>query len=133
MMFLVQFVCLSLIQIGVYCQPFKSLGFLRYSFGYNDFPIELPQKTINMYYSDLGIQSNFISNLNFMLFPLLLMCLILFLILRLASSFTNHYRHNPCLKIYGRSFLNQIALTVVIFNIPNICSSFVINYQSFGI
>lgn len=42
------------------------------------------------------------------------------------------YRAKPRLLALGKSFLLDIPFTIILFNIPNIISSFIINFQTFG-
>ena len=130
-MFALQFAFISLIPIGVYCPPFTSLSVLRYSFGWNNIPFGLPQTYINVFYSTLGIQSNFASNVNCMMFPLAL-CPIIYLILTLLGRSNSNCHTKPRLLTYGKSFLFDVPLTILLVNAPNICSSFIVSAQAFG-
>lgn len=89
MMFALQLTYMSYIPSGVYCPPFTSLSFLRYSFGWNGIDFEVSQNTINYYYTFLNIQSNFISNINLMML-ILIICPLGFIILYILSKCFKH-------------------------------------------
>lgn len=126
MMFAIQFSYISLIPIGTYCPPFTSLEILKYSLGWNGIPFPVLQKQISIFYKALGIKSNFISNFNFMILPLILCPVFYFILTKLGMS-NNHYRTKPRLLTYGKTFLLDIPFTIILINTPNICASFVVN------
>lgn len=133
-MFALQFVYLSYIQMISYCSPFSSFKILRYSFGWNKLfeSMVLKEIPLTYYYSSLGFQSNFISNINFMLIPFVAFPIIS-IIFFAAGKKSQGYRAKPRLLAIAQNMLLEIPVTTIIFNTPNIVSSFVINYQSFGI
>lgn len=130
-MFTLQFAYLSFIPTNIYCQPFAALGVLKYSFGWNDLPLGVSDIPISSYYSSLGFQSNFLSNFNFMLILSLLLPLLSPLFLVLGKN-SEGYRAKPRLIAMGKSLLLDIPFTVILFNAPNIVSSFVISLQAYG-
>ena len=130
LMFTIQFAYFSLAPVVVNCPPFSSFGTLRYSLGWNTLPFQLYQTSISSNYSALGIQSNFVSNVNFMVLPLVV-CPLVYLLLAAAGKHSTHYRTKPRLLIYGKAFLLDIPFTILLINAPNISASFVVNFQAF--
>lgn len=130
-MFLLQFTYSSFLPVGIYCPPFTSLSILKYSFGWNGLPISVDQKPISIFYKALGFKSNFVSNVNLMVLPLVL-CPILYCILTKLGKLNNNYRTKPRLLTYGKTFLLDVPLTLLFVNTPNICISFVVSIQTFG-
>ena len=131
-MFAFQFAYLSSMPVGVFCPPFTSLGVWRYSFGWNGLLFQLSQTPIDSNYSALGIKSSFLSNINFMML-FLVVCPIISAIMSIAGKHSTHYKTKPKLLGYGKSFLLDIPFTILLFNAPNISSSFVVNIQAFGV
>ena len=102
--FLVHLTYFSLIPIGLYCRPFVGLQYLRYSNGFDPFFQNAVQANILVNYSNLGIKSNFLSNINLMMI-LLPFSLILYFILTFIGKNNNSYKYRPRLMKYGKSFL----------------------------
>jgi hypothetical protein len=130
LLFALQFAYMTMIPIGVYCPPFSSLSILKYSFGWNGIPFPLDQTYINVNYSALGIQSNILSNVNFMVF-IMLLCPVFYGILTALGNRSIHYKAKPRLLTYGKTFVLDILFTIFLINIPNICTSIVVSLQSF--
>lgn len=131
MMFALQFAYISFIPAGIECPPFLNFKYLKYSFGWNDIPFDVLQTTINYNYSEIGIKSNFISNVNAMMF-IILICPLVYGILTILGRYATHYSTKPRLIAYGKTFLMDVPFTILLINIPNICVSFVVNLQAFG-
>ena len=127
-MFLIQFGYYSLIIIGLDC-PYVGLGIMKYVSGYNPLFADMPQKTVPFNLKDLHIYSNFISNVNVMMF-ILLICPIFFGILMIMGKRSDCYKNKPRYFKYGMSFILEIPLTILLFNSFNIYTSLVvqINY-----
>lgn len=122
---------MSLIPIGIYCPPFTSLSILKYSFGWNNISFNVDQAQLNkMYYPQLEIKSNFISNLNFMI-AIIIICPIMYGILRISGKYATYYKTKTRLLTYSKTFLLEIPFTLILINIPNICISFVVSFQAF--
>jgi hypothetical protein len=93
-----------LIPIDVCCNPFANLKALRYINGYNPFFQNVQQILLEYNYQSLGIQSNFLSNINLMLLPIFVSPLF-FLPLYLIGKKSKDYKTSPrCLK-YAKSCL----------------------------
>lgn len=82
-------------------------------------------------YSNLNIRSNFISNINLMLIPLII-CPIVYICLLIASHFNNSYKHKPRMKQYSSLFLCESFYTILFFNAFNIYTSLIVDLQSLG-
>lgn len=67
-----------------------------------------------------------------MILPLMI-CPIIYLIMTKMAKYYQHYETNPRLLTYGKSFLLDVPFTIVLINIPNICVSFVVSIQTFGV
>lgn len=78
LVYVIQLGYYSLIPINVYCPPFFGLEGLKYSNGYNPFFQNLKQAYIASNYVSLGLNSDFLSNVNLMLLPLSLLPLLYF-------------------------------------------------------
>ena len=130
---------ISLIQLTFYCMiplgtvswMFQGLYGMVFVSGIN---LDLPgftQGEISYHYSNLKFKSNFISNFNLMLAPIIL-CPIISLILRLAFVRSKSYKYKPRFKKYSMAFLCEWFFTLTIFSTMNIFISLVINVQSLG-
>lgn len=84
-----------------------------------------------MFYTVLGIQSNFLSNVNSMILPLFI-CPIIYFIMTAVGKNNDDFKIRPRLLNYGKTFLLDVPFTIVLVNIPNICVSFVVSLQAFG-
>ena len=93
-MFVLQFAYMSLIPIGVYCPPFMNMNILKYSFGWNQIPFGFEESYINMNYSVLGFKSNVVSNVNFMLF-IMLLCPLIYYFMTVLGNKSTHFRTKP--------------------------------------
>ena len=105
---------------------------MKYSFGWNSIPFSVTETYINIFYTALGIQSNFLSNVNFMILPLFV-CPLIYLIMIQIGKNNYHFTTRPRLQIYGKTFLLDVPLTIILISTPNICISFVVSLQSFGV
>ena len=101
---------------------------MKYVSGWNPLFSSLTQTTIPKNYSTLSIQSNFMSNLNLMLFPLLIFPIVS-LFLYIVYKKSNHYRKKPLFLILSLSFLLEFPLAIILFNTFNIYSSLVVDLQ----
>lgn len=124
MMILIQFAYYSLINIRVHC-PYVGLSMMKYVSGYNPLFSDSPQETISLRYSDLGIHSNFLSNVNLMVF-ILGACPVMFAILMIMAKRSDCYKKKPRYLKYGRAFVFEIPLTIILFNAFNIYTSLVV-------
>lgn len=132
MMFVLQFAFISLIPIGTYCPPFTSLSYMRYSFGWNDLNLGVSQKPISLYYSSLEIQSNFLSNFNAMFIPFPIF-ITLYLALICIGRRTQNSKAKLWIQKHGKTLVLDVPLAFLFVNIPNICVSFVVGFQTLGI
>lgn len=126
-MFALQFVYISYIPIGFHCQPFLNLSVFKYSFGWNVIPLNVDWKSINWHYSYLGFESNFLSNINFMLIPIIFSILVSPLFYW-CSRRSKGYRAKPRLLALSKNLLLEIPFTLILLNTPNILTSFIINF-----
>lgn len=131
MVSLIQLTFYSLIPLDTISVMFKGLYEMAYVSGFNLNLQGLKEVPVSFHYSNLNLKSNFLSNFNAMLAPILL-CPVIFLILRLASSQSNSYKFKPRLKKYSMAFLCEWLFTMTIFSTYNIMISLVINVQSLG-
>ena len=102
-MFSIQFAFYSMIIIGINC-PYSGLATIQYVSGYNHFFSSLTQFQVSYVLNSLGIQSNFISNVNLMVY-ILAICPIGYLILTCLGNRSQSYKPKPRLLKYGKSFL----------------------------
>lgn len=131
-MFLLQFAYISLIPSAVYCPPFNAFESFKYAFGYNGINLPVQQNFINLNYRVLGFHSNFISNVNIMLFPLPF-CPVIYIVLKKLGNKSTNYITKPRLLKCGSNFLFEIPFTIILLNASNICTSFVVNIQAFNV
>ena len=131
---------ISLVQLTYYCQipfgvvdpAFAGLTQMTYVSGYNlKFP-NLQQVPLPANLSNLGLSSNFLSDLNLMLLPAAL-CPIVFGLLVLGSNLSSSYKHKPRMKQYAVACLCEWSFTLILFSSYNIYVSLVADLQSLGI
>ena len=79
----------------------------------------------------MGYQSNFISNVNLMVM-LLAVCLVLYLVLTFFGNRSDCYITKPKLLKYGKAFIYDVPLTILLFSSFNIYSSLVIEIKYLG-
>lgn len=127
MMFLIQFAYYSLIIIGVYC-PYVGLANMKYVSGYNPLFSDIQQQTTKYNLSDLGIRSNFLSNVNVMIF-VLGVCPVLFGVLTLLGNKSECYKMKPRYLKYGKAFICEVPLTILIFSSFNVYTSLIVQIQ----
>lgn len=131
LMYLIQFSYYSLIAIDAYCIPLRGLTGLRYSSGAFSIIDTLQQSVILSNYSSLGIKSNFFSNVNILLVPVLVLP-ILYLPFKIRGDKNTNPRVKPRLLKYGKSLLLEVPLTILLFNSFNIYTSLVVHIESLG-
>ena len=101
-MYLIQLAFFSLIPINIYCYPFKGLEGLRYASGITNIFPGLDQIYLSSNFSSMGIQSNFLSNTNILLIPLLIVPLFAYPILKYGRKSKNIHTRPRCQR-YGKS------------------------------
>lgn len=128
--YLIQLAYYSLIPINIYDSTYL-IGFtgMRYVSGWNPFFSNLSFSSLIRNFSGLKFKSNFFSNVNLMIFPLPIIILLSAIVMILAKK-NNHYKAKPRLKRYGRAFLLELPLAILLFNSFNIYISMVIQIQS---
>ena len=129
-MYIIQLGYYTLIPINSFCPPFSGLARLRYSTGFNIVFANLQEAYIPSNYVGLGIHSNFLNNVNFMLLPLFLLPLLYFPLRRIGQKSNDCQTRPRCLK-YGKAFICEVPLTIFLFNSFNICTSIVVSFQTF--
>lgn len=102
--FLIQLAYYSFIPVGLYCKPFASFNIMKYVSGINFLFKGLESITISNNYESMGISSNFISNVNFMILPLIL-CPIMYFPLVIISKRSVSYKVKPRALMYARACL----------------------------
>lgn len=128
-MFSIQFVFYSMIIIGTNC-PYEGLASIQFISGYNPLFSHLRQHSVPYKIATLDIKSNFLSNLNLMIF-ILLLCPIMYLILTYCGYKSDCYKRKPRLLKYGKSFIFEIPLTIILFSSFNIYTSLSVQIQYF--
>ena len=128
-MYVIQLSFYCLLPVGAYSSAYLfGLTGMKYVSGYNLFFQYLPQTEISNHYSALGVQSNFLSNVNLMMTPLAV-CLFLALILHVVGTKSRHYKTKPRLLRYCRAFLLEFPLTILLFNSFNIYISLIVDFE----
>ena len=89
--------------------------------------VSLPTK-----YDSMDIQSNFISNVNVLLIPLFILP-ILYFPLNYFGDKSNNIHTKPRCKKYGKAFLLEVPLVILLFSSFNIYSSFYTNMTYIGL
>lgn len=130
MMFLIQFAFYSMINIQLNC-PYLGLGKMKYVSGYNPLFSSLNQQNIPFRMKDLGIQSNFLSNVNVMMF-IIVICPVVFAILMYMGKKSDCYKKKPRYIKYGKAFLFETPLTILLFNSYNIYTSLAIQIKYYS-
>ena len=128
---MIQLAYYSLIPIDIYCDPFRRLTGLKYSSGLTPLPYDLPQNFILFNYSIMGLKFNFLSNVNFLLMPLIIVPLLSYPIIKIGNK-SNDPHTKPRCKRYGKSLIFEVPLVTLLFNSFNIYTSLGINIQFFS-
>ena len=84
LMYLIQLTFYSLIPKDVSCDPFKGFAMLKYSSGMTPLPFVFMQTSVPTNYSNLGIQFNFLSNVNILLIPQIIIPLLSYPIMKIG-------------------------------------------------
>lgn len=127
---MIQLAFYSMLSIGLNC-PYIGLGSILYVSGINPFFKSLKQATVPYNYSDLRILSNFISNVNFMILQLCI-CPIFYILLTYLGRKSECYKKKPRLLRYGKSFICEVPLTILLFSSFNIYSSLIVDFKFLG-
>jgi hypothetical protein len=127
----IQLTFYSLIPIGPLTPFFSGLYKMKYVSGINMKFENLVETKIPSIYSNLSLNSNFLSNINIMYIPILI-CPLMFGILFVASHHNKSYKHKPRLKLYAIASICEWIFTFIMFNCYNIYISLVVDIQSLG-
>ena len=105
---------------------------MKYASGATPVFTNLQQTAISSNYFSLGIYSNFLTNVNVLLIPLLIVPFIYFPMKCRADRSDDKYIQ-PCHLKYGKAMLCDLPLTILLFSSFNIYTSAIVNFQSLGI
>lgn len=104
MISLIQLTFYSLIPVSIFNPAFNGLYKMVFVSGVNLPLKDLQQVPISSNYSNLNLNSNFLTNINIMLVPFA-MCPLVSGVLYLGSKFSNSYKWRPRLKQYAMASL----------------------------
>ena len=113
--FLAQVTFFSMISLDMYCIPLNAFSFMQNVGGYNPLFSDFSSPVTPTTYKIFGVSLNFNSNLNLMIYPLLL-CPLIFLVLYIAGMRSQSYKHKPRFLKAAKSFLCEVPLTILLFN-----------------
>ena len=125
---------ISVLQIAFYSlatiwdpnPPFQGLMSMHYVSGY--YCSLNPSATIATIYSNLGLSSYFLNNFNVMICSIFL-CPLLGIIFNILSRYTKTIRMNKKLYGYFKESINELLLSVCIFNCMSATISLILNLQ----
>lgn len=131
MMSLIQLAFYSQIPLNTINQVFLGLSRMQYVSGYNmKFPA-LKEASLSFTLKTMGFSSNFMSNINIMLFPLVV-CPAMFGILLLGSKMSKSYKHKPRMRQYAIASLCEWLFTSIVFIAYSIYTSLMIDFKNLG-
>lgn len=102
---------------------------MKFISGINPFFEKLSSKILSFNLQILGLKANFFSNLNLMLF-LVVIPIIVAISLLVAHEKNNHYKVKPALNKYYRSFMLEWTFALLLFNMFNGMVSLSINFSN---